>query len=361
MPWAEDLLAGLPEAIVELDETGKVTGWHGSAERLFGWAAEEAAGKDINELLVPRLPGGETAILTPPGNPGRMAGHRGDAAGGEQSTMEQELLLRGKDGSDVWVSLAYGVFSGEGEGSERVVAVFRDIRHRKGVDLAKSEVISSVAHELRSPLTSIKGFAATLVKRWDRFDDDKRKQILVTIEADADRVTRLISELLDLSRLEEGRLQLRKQPIQVPLIAERVVGRMKDRSAGHSLGCSFPNPFPSVMADPDKVEQVLTNLVENAVKYTEKGEVKVGGAVDESAVRIAVTDQGAGIPPDHRQKVFRKFFRRADAGPSAPFLPPGSGLGLYISKGLIEAHGGAIWVDEAPGGGASFAFTLPLE
>lgn len=353
-------LAALPDAVLKLDGSGKLTAWDGAAERLFGWPAEEAVGQDVNSLLQPRLPGGERAILPHTASFDRHQPFTRHAENPTIQGFEQELLVKAKDGSDVWVSLVYGHgLSSDGESPE-ILAALRDIRHRKNVDLEKSDVISAVAHELRSPLTSIKGFASTLVKRWDRFDDDRRRQILSTIEADADRVTRLISELLDLSRLEEGRLQLRKQPVQVTQIADRVIGHLKEVSSQHSLSCRFPSPFPAVMADPDKVEQVLTNLVENAMKYTEQGRVQIIGETDAQVVRIAVADEGAGIPQDHRQKVFRKFFRRADVSTSDSSVRPGSGLGLYISKGLIEAHGGNIWVEEASGGGASFTFTLPL-
>lgn len=359
MRFSDEAVHSLPDAILTLEESGNVTGWHGAAQSLLGWSAEEALGRNVNSLLRPRLPGGEPAILPRPGSRNGAEGPASASGATSQGPAEEELLVKAKDDSDVWVGVAYG-FCKQKAGAEQYVAALRDIRHRKGVDIAKSDVISSVAHELRSPLTSIKGFASTLVRRWDRFDDERRRQILMTIEADADRVTRLIAELLDLSRLEEGRLQLRRQPVQLGLIAERVVHQLDERSADHSLELSFPHPFPTVMADPDKVEQVLTNLVENALKYTEGGKIRIEGVVDPSAVRVSVSDEGPGIPTDHRHNVFRKFFRRADLASSASPVQPGSGLGLYISKGLVEAHGGSIWVDDAPGGGASIAFTLPL-
>jgi signal transduction histidine kinase len=234
------------------------------------------------------------------------------------------------------------------------VAVARDITRRKRVDLAKSETISAVSHELRSPLTSVKGFTATLLSKWDRLDDETKKHLLFTIDTDADRVTRLIGELLDVSRLEAGRLHLQRQMVCIVDVAREVVERVGHLSSKHMIGMDFPDAFPEVYADPDKIQQVLTNLVENAVKYTAGGRVDVTGSYADGTVQVAVSDEGEGIPAEHRHQVFGKFFRRIGGSPT------GTGLGLYITKGLIEAHGGHIWVDEAPGGGAVFAFTLPV-
>lgn len=268
---------------------------------------------------------------------------------------ETDVLIKDAAGQERWVGFTFA-FDRDPRGKiTKTVAVARDISKRKTIDMNKSEVISAVSHELRSPLTSVKGFTKTLLDKWDRFDDETRKHFLLTINTDADRVTRLITELLDVSRIEAGRLQLRRQMIQVTGIAQRVASRIQPRAEKHKIGVKFPSEFPEVFADQDKIEQVLTNLVENAVKYTESGDVTVNGSFDDSHIQICVTDQGEGIPIDHRLQVFGKFFRRGERAGN----PSGTGLGLYISKGLVEAHGGRIWVDEAPGGGSTFAFTLP--
>ncbi|HLF69585.1 MAG TPA: ATP-binding protein, partial [Actinomycetota bacterium] len=274
-----------------------------------------------------------------------------------KATPEQEFLARTKSGEEVWVGVTCNFERDGASKITRTIAVMRDIRRRKLIDLAKSEVISAVSHELRSPLTSVKGFTSTLLHKWDRFDDDTKKHLLLTINTDADRVTRLIGELLDVSRLEAGRLQLRRQMVPVADVAHRVVERIQPRSTEHALSSRFPDGFPEVFCDPDKVEQVLTNLVENAVKYTESGEVVVTGVVEESVVKISVTDHGPGIPPEQRAQVFGKFFRRGETARAEN--PTGTGLGLYISKGLVEAHGGRIWIEDPDHRGACFAFTLP--
>jgi PAS domain S-box-containing protein len=345
----EEIVARLRDAVIVLDGQRHITGWYGAASRLFGWSADEVLGKPIDDLLQPRDANGNPTCIGP-SDPTCVLGIT-------TGTPEQEFLVHSNARPELWLGACCS-YERDGSGSiDRITVVARDITRRKRVDLAKSEVISAVAHELRSPLTSVKGFTSTLLHRWDRFDDETKKHLLVTIESDADRVTRLIGELLDVSRIEASRLELRRYPIDITEIAEKVASRLAPTATGHSLSTSFPAGFPSVYGDPDKLEQVLTNLVENATKHTDAGKVLVTGVVEDSKVRISVADQGEGIPKEHRLAVFGKFFRRNSGRPGSP---SGTGLGLFISKGLVEAHGGRIWVEAGDGGGAVFAFTLPV-
>ncbi|MGI8426902.1 MAG: sensor histidine kinase [Actinomycetota bacterium] len=359
------VVRSLPDAIIVFDNAGRVTAWLGAAEQLFGWKAGEAEGQDLQGLLRPRSPGGEDARISEPvatsDGSTEGVGEESDQSPGIHGPLEQELIVKTKDLDEVWVGAIYAKEQGSATQPGGTIVVLRDIWRKKRVDLEKSEVISSVAHEIRSPLTSIKGFASTLVRRWDRFEEQRRKQILLTIEADADRVTRLVVELLDVSRLDEGRLQLNKRPITVASIASRVVDRLRPTAPNHVLEIDFVKDLPDVSGDPDKVEQVITNLVENAIKYTEGGTVIVSGSSSPSGITIGVADEGEGIPQEDRQSVFLKFFRRGSSEPGGAAPPPGTGLGLYISKGLVEAHGGKIWIEETSGGGALFAFTLPRQ
>lgn len=344
---SDELLSKIRDAVVVLDSAGNVTAWRGAAERIFGYTADEILGRNLEELLQPTDANGNKTCL---GACGPLAKMRMVKA-----MPEADVLVKDARGEDIWIGFTYSFDRNQGGEIVQTVAVARDISRRKTIDMNKSEVISAVSHELRSPLTSVKGFTKTLLDKWDRFDDETRKHFLLTINTDADRVTRLITELLDVSRIEAGRLQLRRHRIQVGDIARRVADRIQPRADDHQIEVRFPEEFPEVFADQDKVEQVLTNLVENAVKYTPSGKVSVTGEVDISQIQVSVCDEGEGIPADHRLQVFGKFFRRGERAGN----PTGTGLGLYISKGLVEAHGGRIWVDEAPGGGAMFAFTLP--
>ena len=217
-----------------------------------------------------------------------------------------------------------------------------------------AEVVATVSHELRSPLTSVKGYTSLLLNRWERLGDEQKKMMLEQVHSDADRVTRLITELLDISRLETGRLVLRRQMVDLPGLVDTVITKLTVTYPDLDCDVSFPGDFPSVYADPDKVEQVLTNLVENAAKYASPTGMRVDGEVVNGSVAVAVADRGEGIPAPDVPRVFRKFFRR-DHG-----RPTGTGLGLWISRGLVEAHGGQLTATSEEGFGSIFRFTLPL-
>ncbi|MEX2587049.1 MAG: ATP-binding protein [Actinomycetota bacterium] len=346
MSELDDVLASMQEGVVVIDAQGRVTHWLGASGRLLGWSADQARGRHFDDLLDPNDANGNRTCVWPGASEYRMRTIKGSP--------EREMSVTTKSGKRVWVGVTTGVRRQPSGSVVAATAVLRDIRRRKQIDTTKSEVILAVAHELRSPLTSVKGFTSTLLHRWDRFDDADKKRLLQTINTDVDRVTRLIGELLDVSRLEAGRLTLNRRMVRINDIAAGVVDRLRPRARAHRIDCVFPEQFPQVSADSDKIEQVLTNLVENAVKYTPGGAIQVVGSVHDSSVWIEVSDEGAGVSAEHKKTVFAKFFR---VGANAS---PGSGLGLYISKGLVEAHGGRIWVENNQGGGAVFTFTLPL-
>jgi hypothetical protein len=200
----------------------------------------------------------------------------------------------------------------------------------------------------------VKGYTSLLLNRWDRIGDEQKKMMLEQVHHDADRVTRLITELLDISRLETGRLVLRRQLVDVPALVEAVISKLTVTYPDLECTVSFSADFPPVYADPDKLEQVLTNLVENAAKYATPTDMRVDGQRGEGEVAVVVADRGEGIPALDVPRVFRKFFRR-DHG-----KPTGTGLGLWISRGLVEAHGGRLTATSEEGVGSTFRFTLPL-
>jgi signal transduction histidine kinase len=177
--------------------------------------------------------------------------------------------------------------------------------------------------------------------------------MLEHVHHDADRVTRLVTELLDISRLETGRLVLRRQLVNLADVAVSVVEKLQLEHDELDAETEFPAGFPPVWADPDKIEQVLTNLVENAVKYADPRGMRLIGEAARHEVSVAVVDRGAGIPEQELSRVFMKFYRSAETRPT------GSGLGLWISRGLVEAHGGKLTVDSVLGQGSTFRFTLP--
>ena len=345
MADSEAYLEALPDAVVVVDADGRVAFANRAAERLSRAGRDELAGRPLDDA-VPLLDGA--------GNPWWACTEKLRRLPGVRGVPARELALDPGDGPPTPVDLT-ATFLRDGDGRVvQAVCVLRDASARHRVDSQRGELISTLSHELRSPLTSVKGFTSTLLHRWERFSDAQKKEMLATVNMDADRVTRLIRELLDVSRIDAGKLELRRNEFDLPAMAAGILGRFQLQHDRHRFEVSFPDGFPRVYADPDKVEQVLTNLVENAVKYSEGGTVTVTGSATDHTVEVAVADQGVGIPADQLPLIFTKFYRRAGQG-----APSGTGLGLFIARGLVEAHGGRIWADSAPGRGTELRFRLP--
>lgn len=221
-------------------------------------------------------------------------------------------------------------------------------------ELNFAELISKIAHELRSPLTSIKGFSATLVKRWDRFTDEQKLQFVQTIHADSERMGRIVSEVLDLARIESGKLELHPADADVGAAAEKAVANIAQVTGADRVVVSIPDGT-SVWADPERLERIITQLIENAAKFSEDGPIKVSAEPSEAGrVAIVVSDEGVGIEDD---RIAELFSGPAPAGQRSG--PTGTGLGLYLTRRLVEAHGGSIEVTSERGAGSSFTVTLP--
>jgi signal transduction histidine kinase len=215
------------------------------------------------------------------------------------------------------------------------------------------EIVAAVSHELRSPLTSVKGFSRLLLDRWDRLSEADKLDLVAQINRDADRVTRLVTELLDISRIEIGRLGLRVEGIDLPAMVRDVVARVE--LSYPSLVCAVAiDEVPILPADRDRVEQILTNLIENGAKYATVDRLRVHAYVEGSSAYVAVSDEGPGIPEGELEAVFTKFYRREVSQPS------GTGLGLWISRNLAEAHGGALVASRNERGGTTFTLRLPI-
>ena len=218
-----------------------------------------------------------------------------------------------------------------------------------------AEMISKIAHELRSPLTSVKGFSATLIKRWDRFTDEQRFQFIETIHADAERMARIVSEVLDLARLETGRFELRPALTNLYEVTTKTVESYRTLQGGERVTVEMTEDL-TAWADPERIAHVIGNLVENGVKFSDDGAVTVTGSRDGDHVVLSVRDEGVGIEPE---RVGSVFDGPAPAGGKA--TPSGTGLGLYLSRRLVEAHGVTIAVESKPDEGSTFTVTLPAQ
>ena len=331
----------LPDGVLVADSDGRVVLLNPSGERILGRSADETIGRDYREVLpLQDAQGRDWWACTRPydGLPSRVR------------QPEQLLTLTNSSGDrDVLVTAAY-VRDG-GRKVSRLVVCLRDTSARSRNERSGAELVSTVAHELRSPLTSVKGFTATLLAKWDRFGDDQKKLMLQTVNADADRVTRLISELLDVSRIEAGRLELRKQVVDVVATVRRDFdARIAAGEDAGRLQLSAEGELPEMWVDPDKLAQVVGNLVENALRHG-GGTVSVTVRPRDDGAEVQVSDEGDGIPAEAQSRVFSKFWRGGGRG--------GTGLGLYIAKGIVEAHGGTIVAGRAPSGGAQLTFWLP--
>ncbi|MEU3857425.1 ATP-binding protein [Streptomyces sp. NPDC028722] len=340
----------LPDGLVVADADGRVVCFNAAAARITAVRAADALGRPLERALpLEDLEGRRWWQLTDP--------YGGLAIRVRQP--ERNLLLPG--GREVLVSARY--VREEPLGPVRSVVVsLRDTEARRRTERSHAELIATVAHELRSPLTSVKGFTATLLAKWERFTDDQKRLMLETVDADADRVTRLIAELLDISRIDAGRLEVRRQPVDIGAAVSRHIqayvaaGQPADRFL-----LRVEQPLPALWADPDKIDQVLSNLIENAVRHgagtvtidvTPSASPREGEDGEHAATSVTVSDEGPGIPEESMNRVFTRFWRGSKRG--------GTGLGLYIVKGIVEVHGGTITVGRAPGGGAEFRFTLPV-
>lgn len=225
----------------------------------------------------------------------------------------------------------------------------------------KSEFVSMVSHELRTPLTSIQGYVELLLERERATLTDEQRGCLGIVAANADRLLGLINDLLDLSRIEAGRIDLRRAALDLPPVIRAVAGSLRPliEAKRQALVLDLGEALPAVWADRDRVTQILTNLISNAHKYTPvEGRITVGARSEDGVVRVGVGDTGLGLSPEEQAQLFTRYFR-AGRGASAPAA--GTGLGLVITRHLVELHGGEITVRSAPGQGSTFSFSLPVD
>lgn len=236
------------------------------------------------------------------------------------------------------------------------VIAFEAAKQRRagGRTLSAVEVVNAVGHELRSPLTAVKGFTSMMLKRWDRLGEDEKREMLSEVNREADRVTRVVGELLDLSRLEIGKLRLQRKLLHLADTSADVVAALSEVMPDVDCSIDFPDPFPRVSADPDKISQVIRNLIENAAKYGSPEGIRLVGEVAGDDVRVCVSDRGEGATAEELESYFAMRPKRDGQNPS------GSGFGLWISRGLVEAHGGTLTATSQPGKGCTFCLTLPI-
>ncbi len=235
----------------------------------------------------------------------------------------------------------------------------RDITRFRETEEMKSTFVSVISHELKSPVSIIKGYADTLRREDAQWDTDTLRQGLAVIAEESDRLNKLIDNLLDASRLQASAFKLEFGYLQIDKLAEKVTEEFRTQSSEHMFTLDFPPDFPAVRGDTERLRQVLTNLLSNAIKYSPRGGlIRTGGWADDDWVYVYVADEGIGIPRSEQERIFERFYR---AESPLTRRTEGAGLGLYLCKEVVEAHGGKIWVTSEPGRGAKFIFKLPRD
>jgi len=330
----------LPDGVVVADGAGIVRVTNEAAGRLLG--IPDGVGKHLSDVI---------CLQDNAGNDWFACAAPYDGLTTRTSLTEQSWFL--PDGVELLITVRLERRSPQ-DPVDRVAVSLRSACARARLDRERSDLVATVAHELRSPLTGVKGFVSTLLLKWDRLNDDQKKLMLQTVQVDADRLTRLIAELLDVARIDTGRLPLFARPLDFAQAVERVLASVH-AGTGREIELDVVGDLPKVLADPDKLAQVLHNLVDNALRH---GGGNVRLTVTELSsdepfrgVKLLVDDQGDGIHPDIRTRVFTKFWKHGTRG--------GSGLGMYIIHGLVRAQGGLVEIDDAPGGGARLIIRWP--
>ena len=336
------------DGVLILDPGMHVFTFNRALAQLSGWAAGAALGLHHDEVV--RWARLETDMSL------------ADAvAGGWPLPSARPLYVEGdlrrQNGGTVSVGITYApLFDYEGR-LVNVIGSVRDITRFREADEIKSTFISVISHELKTPVALIKGYADTLLREDAHWDRRTTRESLNVILEESDRLNTLIDNLLEASRLQAGGLPLKTDYVALDSLAARIASHFRTQTDSHQIVVGFPPGFPAVEVDADRIEQVLNNLISNAIKYSPQGKrIEIGGRTLPTEVVVSVTDQGPGIPLEEQPRVFERFYRGARHRNQSI---PGAGLGLYLAKAIVEAHGGRIWVDSSFGEGTTFSFSIP--
>ena len=338
------------DGVMILNPAHRIVMFNRALARLSGWSAGEVLGRHHDTTIQwARL---ETQMDLPTA-----------VASGWPSSTSRPLYVEGdlrrSNGGTISVGITYApLFDREGR-LVNTIGNVRDITRFREADEIKSTFISVISHELKTPVALVKGYADTLLREDAHWDQQTMHESLTVILEEADRLNDLIDNLLDASRLQAGGLPLAMDQVAFDALAESVTSRFSTQTEAHAILVSFPPDFPPVLGDHRRLEQVLSNLLSNAIKYSpEGGRIEISGRVLPNEVVITVSDEGTGIPLEEQTRVFERFFRGARAHQQGT---AGAGLGLYLAKAIVEAHDGRMWVESAPGEGASFSFSVPRD
>ena len=330
------------DAIISKTLDGIITSWNAAAERLFGYRAEEAIGRHITLIIPPELHPEEEEIIA------RLRQ-------GKRIEHYETVRLR-KDGARVEVSLSISPVkdrNGKIIGGSKIA---RDISERRDLERRKDEFISIASHELKTPVTSLKGFTHLLKRRLKDSGDEECLRFLARMDGQIDRLTSLVNDLLNITRMQQGQLEYRMEIFDLAELVQETVENVQGTTQTHQLLLK-ETAEARVYGDRDRIGQVLTNLLTNAIKYSrDADQVIVRITAQEEHVVVSVQDFGVGIIQKDQQKIFEQFYQVGEDTTTYP----GLGIGLYISLNIIKRHQGRLWVQSCKGEGSTFSFQLAL-
>jgi PAS domain S-box-containing protein len=344
------------DGVMILDADLHILRFNRALERMTGWPSQEAIGQHQDNVIAwDRLEHGDLQDALDDGWPFKSTD---DATAEIPLYVEGDLLRR--DELTLSIAITYApLFNADGQ-LANIIANVRDITNFRKAQEMQNTFISVISHELKTPVAIIKGYAATLRRPDAAWDPPIVQENLAVIEDEADRLFVLIQNLLTASKLQAQReIELEIGEVWLDEIVQRSVERFRTQTANHEFVTEFPKDFPVIHGDEMRLRQVIENLLSNAVKYSPRGgKIVIGGCTDPHGVRVYVTDEGVGLATEEQERIFERFYR-VDGKLSRK--TQGTGLGLYLSKAIIEAHGGSIHVDSQPGRGSTFTFSLPYQ
>lgn len=342
----DSVMNSLVDGLVLMDKRGRIAYVNSCAEDILTLSTPALAGQTLDTIdLVDRV-----------SQPVQALTQLWAAIANPQGTPSVEFTLTSPESRTIQARF----FPIHDVGGERlgVGLLLRDITRERELDEMKSQLLSTVSHELRTPLASIKGFATTLLRQDVEWDDVTRREFLAIIDEESDRLSELIGNLLDMSRIEAGTLRVEPEPTNLAPMIQETASEFQMMTREHQLQLDLPASLPLVMADPRRARQVLRNLVENAVKYSpDGGPITISAQVKTDGLQVSITDRGIGIKPQQVDHIFERFYQVDSASTRKV---GGSGLGLSICEAIVKAHDGEIWVESELDVGSTFHFILPL-
>ncbi len=350
--WRLDaLLESSGEGILVLRPDLTIERLNAAATQLTGWGTEQALGRPHDDIIA------WTQITR--GQPLTEAMSQGWPERGER-VLYVEGELKRRNGALLAAAVTYAPLKTRGGRLMNIVVNLRNISAYREAEALKDHFISIVSHELKTPVAIIRGYAETLNHPQARQDPDLVQEMVEGILEESDRLAHLVDDLLDASRLRASGLPLEEvEEVALSDLARRVQARFQPQSSRHTILVEFPPDFPTIRGSAVRLEQVLNNLVSNALKYSPNGgTIRIRGEHDAQGILLSVSDEGIGIPPEEQERIFERFYRIS--GPQTRAIA-GTGLGLYLTRAIVNAHGGRIWVESRPGQGATFYVRLPFQ